>query len=80
MLGNQDGSGDEVAGRLQRLEERIAFLERHNEAQDKALWAADREVVKLAGEVRLLRQRLASFGNDGPGEDASAMPERPPHY
>ncbi len=75
----QSGEG-EVAARLQRVEERLAFLERHNEAQDKALWAADREVVRLAEEVRRLRARLAALGEGAADEGASPADERPPHY
>lgn len=64
--------------RLQRLEEKIAYLERHVTEQDKVMLELGDTLAKLRLEVRLLRERSA-----GAGLGESELPpkdERPPHY
>ena len=63
--------------RVRRLEEKIAYLERHVTEQDKAMLEFAEQLELLQGELKLLRARLA-----GPGDEAGADPasERPPHY
>jgi SlyX protein len=60
------------------LEEKIAFLQRHVEQQDRAMLELSREVARLSerlarAEARLQRQ---SAGEE-PGPPAD---ERPPHW
>lgn len=61
--------------RLLRLEEKIAYLERHVTAQDRAMLELTEELDALRRELRRVREARA---------DASAAPEpadeRPPHY
>jgi SlyX protein len=62
-----------------RLEEKIAYLERHVTEQDKAMLEFADELARLRREVKALRDRQPSGGDlGGPGSDPSD--ERPPHY
>ena len=63
---------------LKRLEEKIAFLERHVTEQDKAMLEMGDELTRLRREVRALRERIA--GGPAGGDDEAASEERPPHY
>jgi SlyX protein len=65
--------------RIDRLEERLAWLERHLTEQDKVMLALSRDVERLQGELRLVRARVASLPSEG-AAGASAAEERPPHY
>jgi len=65
-------------GPVERLEERVAWLEHHVTAQDKAMLELHEELTHLRRELLQLRTRLepASSGETAPlTED-----ERPPHY
>ena len=63
---------------LKRLEEKIAYLERHVTEQDKAMLEFSHELDALRRELKALRERPARGGE---GEDAgSTADERPPHY
>ena len=67
--------------RLQRLEEKIAYLERHVTEQDKAMLELAEELSALRREVRSWRERAtAAAGGEGPSVDAGTEAERPPHY
>ena len=64
--------------RLQRLEEKIAYLERHVTEQDKVMLELGDTLAKLRQELRTLRERS---GGSGAGEgDKAPVDERPPHY
>ncbi len=63
---------------LRRLEEKIAYLERHVTAQDKAMLELSREIEALRRELKALRERAATRAA-GEG-DAAEKEERPPHY
>lgn len=63
--------------RIDRLEERLAWFERHATEQDKAMLEMSRQLDRALAELRLLRDRVASAGTSGPGAPAE---ERPPHY
>jgi SlyX protein len=64
--------------RVQRLEEKVAYLERHVTEQDKAMLELTDTLARLRLELRALRdQRPESAAGEG-GEDPSA--DRPPHY
>jgi SlyX protein len=67
--------GDEVT----RLEEKIAYLERHVVEQDKAMLEFADELARLKREVKAFAGKLASGAGTGPGENDLAD-ERPPHY
>ncbi len=56
-----------------RLEEKIAYLERHVTEQDKAMLELAEELAGLRRELKRLRDRPA-------GETTAAVDERPPHY
>lgn len=68
--------------RLDYIEERLAWLERHVVEQDKAILEYSRELDRLRAEVKRLSERAASTLADGAAGGASASPadERPPHY
>lgn len=63
--------------RVDRLEERIAWLEKHVAAQDKAMLALHEEIDRLRRESSSLRDRLQSAVSDGENFPAR---ETPPHY
>lgn len=65
--------------RIERLEERLAWLERHVEEQDKVMLAQADQLDRLRAELRLLRERAAPGSGDGAGP-GSSVDERPPHY
>ena len=60
---------------IHRLEEKIAYLERHVTEQDKAMLEMADAIKRLNREVKTLREREA-----GGGGEESAAEERPPHY
>lgn len=64
---------------IRRLEEKIAYLERHVTEQDKAMLEFSAELTALRREVRRWQEQAA---NRSPGGADSATPEdeRPPHY
>jgi SlyX protein len=64
--------------RIQRLEEKVAFLERHVTEQDKVMLELGDTLAKLRLELRALRERAAgSITGEGEREPVD---ERPPHY
>lgn len=66
--------------RLQRLEEKIAYLERHVTEQDRAMLALADEFERVKRELHNLRERAASGGSPAGGEDEAGGFEKPPHY
>jgi SlyX protein len=70
-----------MSDRLQRLEEKIAYLERHVTEQDKAMLELADELAGLRREVRALRERPArGAGGEAAGGGEELPHERPPHY
>lgn len=63
--------------RMQRLEEKIAYLERHVGEQDKAMLELTEQLTRLRLVLQTLRERLPE---QSPGEATPTMDERPPHY
>ncbi len=61
--------------RLLRLEEKIAYLERHVTAQDRAMLELTEELDALRRELRRVRETRAEAGAAPEPAD-----ERPPHY
>jgi len=64
--------------RVQRLEEKVAYLERHVTEQDKAMLELGDTLARLRLELRSLRERLAGAAPVDGGEEPKD--ERPPHY
>lgn len=62
----------------QRLEEKVAYLERHVTEQDKAMLEFAEDIAKLKRELAALRMRGAGAASDELGNDPGD--ERPPHY
>ena len=64
---------------IRRLEEKIAYLERHATEQDKAMLELAEELARVRRELKSLRERNASIG---PSRSDVGEPgdERPPHY
>ena len=58
-----------------RLEEKIAYLERHVTEQDKAMLEMADEIAGLRREMKAMRERTTLRSEGGDVED-----ERPPHY
>lgn len=65
--------------RIARLEERLAWFERHATEQDKAMLELAEEISRLRKELFAFRERLPGAGSPGEGDGAGAD-ERPPHY
>ncbi|HEY4302381.1 MAG TPA: SlyX family protein [Candidatus Didemnitutus sp.] len=64
------------AERITRLEERLAHMQQHLAAQDKAM-------LELHDEIEALRRELALVRNQTPGgtpAEPATEDERPPHY
>jgi SlyX protein len=64
---------------ITRLEEKIAYLERHVVEQDKAMLEFGDELARLKRELNLMSGRLGSGAPAGAGE-TPIIEERPPHY
>lgn len=64
--------------RLQDLEERLTFLQRHVEQQDRIILELSREVSKLSDRQARTEAKLSQAGDTG--EQAPAADERPPHW
>lgn len=63
--------------RLDRLEERLAWLQRHVTEQDKAMLEMAGLLDRLKAELSRLKQRAESSPANPEG---NAADERPPHY
>jgi SlyX protein len=63
--------------RIDRLEERLAWMQRHITEQDKAMLDMAGQLDRLKAEVTRLKQRPEA----GPAHaEANPPDERPPHY
>jgi len=66
---------------IRRLEEKIAYLERHVTEQDKAMLELAEELAGVRRQLQLLRLRQSAVSGGDPADDANASSdERPPHY
>lgn len=72
-------SASELNESIRRLEEKIAYLERHVTEQDKAMLEMSDDIARLSREMKALRERDAGGGAGAGGEEA-VPDERPPHY
>jgi len=73
-----DESIDPPDTRLDRLEERLAWFERHATEQDKAMLELAKRLDRTQAELNLLRERFAVTGDSA--RMTSPAEERPPHY
>ncbi|HEX2101525.1 MAG TPA: SlyX family protein [Candidatus Synoicihabitans sp.] len=64
--------------RLERLEERLAWIERHVVEQDKVMLAQADELQRLKRELAAWRERAAAAEASRP--ESAPADERPPHY
>jgi len=64
--------------RVQRLEEKVAYLERHVTEQDKAMLELAETLARLRLELQALRERATGAAAGETGEDPAD--DRPPHY
>lgn len=65
--------------RIDRLEERLAWLQRHVTEQDKAMLEMSVQLDRLKSELVRLKDRVEQTPT--PGEiERSPAEERPPHY
>ena len=62
------------------LEIKIAFLEKHVEEQDRAMFEMSRQLDRLERQVIRLTELVKGGGQAGPSGPASPADERPPHY
>jgi SlyX protein len=66
---------------IRRLEEKIAYLERHVTEQDKAMLEMAEDIARLRREMKSWRDQAEARGaGPGSGEGDSMQHERPPHY
>lgn len=72
-------SASELNESIRRLEEKIAYLERHVTEQDRAMLEMSDDITRLSREMKALRERDAGGGASARGEEA-VPDERPPHY
>jgi SlyX protein len=63
--------------RIDRLEERLAWFERHVTEQDKEMLDLAKRLDRVQAELRVLRERTASAEAGTPPSPAD---DRPPHY
>jgi len=62
----------------QILEERLTFLQRHVEQQDRMILELSREVAKLADRLARTEAKVTQVGDAA--EVAPPADERPPHW
>lgn len=63
--------------RIDRLEERLAWLQRHVVEQDKAMLEMAGQLDRLKAELTRLRQRAEATPANA---ETAPVEERPPHY
>lgn len=64
---------------IRRLEEKIAYLERHVTEQDKAMLEMVEAIAALRREVKALQVRARGSAAE-PDDEADVADGRPPHY
>lgn len=67
------------AERLEKIEERVAWLEHHVTQQDKAMLELAKRLDRLQAELGRLRER-AGEGGDAARSVEDVASDRPPHY
>jgi uncharacterized coiled-coil protein SlyX len=64
--------------RQQDLEEKLAFLQRHIEQQDRAFLELSKEVSALAARLARAEAKVTAQANEA--ESGPPADERPPHW
>jgi SlyX protein len=67
----------DAESRLARLEERLAWFERHAAEQDKAVLELAETLERLRRELRAAQERYAAASSSS---EPSPGDERPPHH
>ena len=67
------------AGSIERIETRIAFLERANAELSDVVFRQHREIEALRAQLASLAARIEAVQSEG-GEQRAPEDERPPHY
>ena len=70
---------EQARERLERVEERVAWLERHVGEQDRVMLELSEQLKRLTRELALWRER-ASARDAADSAGLSPSEERPPHY
>ena len=66
---------------IRRLEEKIAYLERHVTEQDKAMLELADEIAALRRDLKAWRERGDAARHIGESDESGGLEhERPPHY
>lgn len=65
---------------IQRLEEKIAYLEHHVTQQDKAMLELSESLERMKRELALMALRMSQVAESRDGDASSPQDERPPHY
>ncbi len=68
----------DAAQQIARLEERLAWLQRHVTEQDRAMLEMSDAITGLRRELLVMRDRMPSGGSSA--EPDAPDSERPPHY
>jgi len=68
----------DAAQQIARLEERLAWLQRHVTEQDRAMLEMSDAITGLRRELLVMRDRMPSSGSSA--EPDANDNERPPHY
>ena len=63
---------------VERLESKLAFLERANNDLSDVVYRQHLEIQALRAKLEALSERVGSLS--GPGEVGTPEDERPPHY
>lgn len=63
---------------IKRLEEKIAYLERHVVEQDKAMLEMAEDIARLRRELGAVRERTTELSREAVSDEPAE--ERPPHY
>ena len=65
--------------RIEKLEERVAWLEHHVTQQDKAMLEMAKRLDRVQAELLRLRERATAEPATSPGGGIDPAAERPPH-
>ena len=62
---------------IKELQERLAFLQRHIEQQDRAFLELSKEITVLSQRIARLEGKINQLGGD---EEAPPADAKPPHW
>lgn len=64
-----------IEDRIERLEERLTWLQKHTTEQDRIISAQSFEIESLKKRLTQIKTQISE-----PGEPPAPSDERPPHY